>query len=192
MSTQKIIRYNDIYANTFNVSNGGPINWQINSGLSKVRGVLIVSRLSGNGQAVDALKTNGILSQNHSPFTSAHNFLGCSYTQSNLLLGGIPIYQTNKLYDYENFLEEIKSYYSLNGDKEQGITSGLISQSDYESGIYAYQFYDLSRKNITDDSIPMTVQFQAQNNSNVGVVLHAFVFYEKSFILDVNTSQVVV
>ena len=88
-----------------------------------------------------------------SPFTSGENMLGCSYTNVNVKIGGVPYYLENLNYGYDVYKREILSYNSVNGNLSAGVTSGLILQIDWESGVFAYHFFDLSKKSATEDDL---------------------------------------
>ena len=158
----KVIKYQDVYSNRF-VNCSGPINWQIHTGLSKIRGLLIVTNLGSgvNTLATPATAVGAGTSVLLSPFSSGENMLGCSYTNVNVKLGGLPYYVENLNYGYDVYKREILSYNSVNGGLTPGVNSGLISQNDWESGVFAYHFFDLSKKSATEDDIQKTIHFTA-------------------------------
>ncbi len=186
----KLVSYHDIYSNSI-LAQSGSVNWQIHTGLSKIRGLLVVTHLSGNGLARPSAAGTGVLSINNSPFTSGENMLGCDWANMNVRIGNIPHYPENINYTYDIFQREILSYNSVNGGLTSGVCSGLISQEDFECGVYNYVFVDLSRKNKSEDAIPVTVSFMGTNNSlSASLDLYAYILYENNMIINVDTSQI--
>lgn len=188
----KLVRYQDVYSNRL-VNSTGAINWQIHTGIAKIRGLLIVTNLGSgvNCLATPATAVGAGTSVLLSPFTSGENMLGCSFTNMNIKIGGVPHYQENINYSYDIFKNEVMSYNSVNGGLSNGVCSGLISQNDFESGVFAYTFVDLSRKPRSEDDLPKTIHFCATNNSLASALdLTAFVFYENNLSINVDTSQI--
>ena len=186
--SNKLVSYNDVYTNSL-LSTSSNINWQITSGLSKIRSLLVISKMGNNGVATPATNTAETLSVNDSPFTCGANFLGCAYTNMQIKVGNQPHYQSPVDYNYDMYLNEIRSK-TLNGGLSSGLSSGLISQTEFESGVYNYVYVDLSRKESSDDEIPKSLTITATNNSLCArIQLYAFVEYEKSFIIDCSNSQ---
>ncbi len=117
--------------------------------------------------------------------------LGCDWANMNVRIGNIPHYPENINYTYDIFQREILSYNSVNGGLTSGVCSGLISQEDFECGVYNYVFVDLSRKNKSEDAIPVTVSFMGTNNSlSASLDLYAYILYENNMIINVDTSQI--
>jgi len=187
----KLVKYQDIYSNTA-LAQSGTINWQIHTGIANVRGLLLVTRLAStvNTLATPSTAAGAGTSTLLSPFTSGENMLGCSWSNMNVRIGNIPHYQNNIDYTYDIYQKEVMSSFSVNGGLSQGINSGLISQSDFESGVFNYVWIDLSRKEKNVDDIPRTINFLGTNNSKATALdLYAYVYHENSFGINCNTSQ---
>jgi hypothetical protein len=69
------------------------------------------------------------------------------------------------------------------------MSSGLIGLSDWQNG-YRYHVFAL-RTNREAKDVPLSIQFEARNNSAVAADLRAFVFHEKSVKLDMTTGQLI-
>ena len=88
-------------------------------------------------------------------------------------------------------MREITAYNSMNGGLVRGVNSGLISRDEYESGVFGYLFFDLSRKARSEDDIPKSINFIGTNNSLASALdLYAYVIYENGFSINVDTSQI--
>ncbi len=188
----KLVSYHDVFSNTA-LAQTGAINFQIHTGLARVRALLVVTHLAStvNTLATPATAQGAGTSINMSPFTSGENMLGCSYSNMNVRIGNIPHYAENINYTYDIFQKELLSYNSVNGGLSTGINSGLITRNDFESGVFNYVFVDLSRKAASDDDIPKTINFVATNNSLATALdLHFYVMYESNLVINVHTSSI--
>ena len=187
----KLVIYKDLFSNSA-LNQSGTVNWQIHTGLANVRALLLVTRLAStvNTLASPATAAGAGTSTMLSPFTSGENMLGCSWSNMNVRIGNIPHYQENINYTYDIFQKELLSHYSVNGGLTPGVNAGLISQNDFESGVFNYVFIDLSRKEKNTDDVPKTINFNGTNNSNASRLdLYAYVFYDNQMMINVNTSQ---
>lgn len=63
----------------------------------------------------------------------------------NILLSGSVIFRTNIQYKFEQLLEENRVSVGLNEGQTTGMSSGLIGQSDFDSG-YGFCYINFSRK----------------------------------------------
>ena len=96
----------------------------------------------------------------NSPFSSAPGTClpYSSITNFNVLESGVNHYQSNITFRWENYLEEVRQSNSLQGGLQLGLSSGLISQSDYENG-YGFIYVDLSRKQSqASDDVARSIQ----------------------------------
>jgi hypothetical protein len=111
----------------------------------------------------------------------------------NVLMSGVNLYQENINYNFLEFLNEVRTSNSLNGGLNLGISSGLISQSDWESGVYGYIYVDLSRRlsQATDD-IARSIQVNYTNNSLQPLDLIWCVGYEREICLSTSTGALVI
>ena len=188
----KLVYYHDVYSHSA-LAQTGAINVQVHTGLAKIRGLLVITKLAStvNTLATPSTAQGTGVSIDHSPFTSGENMLGCSYSNLQVKVGGIPHYAENINYTYDIFQKELLSYNSVNGGLSPGINSGLISQQDFESGVYNYVFVDLSRKSKAEDDVPKTIHFSGTNNSLATALdLQFFVMYENQLTVNCNTGQI--
>ena len=56
---------------------------------------------------------------------------------------GINVYNTQR-YAYQQFMEQLSGCNSINGDEIDGLSSGLISQLDFETA-YNYYYVNITR-----------------------------------------------
>ena len=72
------------------------------------------------------------------------------------------------------------------------ISSGLIGQSDWESG-YGFIYTELNRwANAAIDNAPKSVQIQLTNISNYNVDYFVFVIYERELTISTSTGQLII
>ena len=81
----------------------------------------------------------------------------------------------------------------INGGLVNGLSSSLISASDYDSGGYGFIFVDLSRKlDIANDQANKSIEIVGTNNSNAIVDIIVFIGYEKSFKIDTYSGKLLI
>ena len=105
-----------------------------------------------------------------------------------LRLAGVNIYQNNELYDWENFIAELNSINSVNGNLVTGLSSGLITEYDY-SNLYRYYVTDLSRRVAAEDYVPKSLQIMGTNLNQNAVDLYCFVEVEKTLVLNTSSGE---
>ena len=84
------------------------------------------------------------------------------------------------------FTEQIAGLKSTNGGQEYGLSSCLISKSDWEN---MYRYYYINFPNNTNDS-SASISLSCYNNNAVAVDLLIFVMSEKTALIDIITGQV--
>ena len=77
---------------------------------------------------------------------------------------------------------------SVNGNQTDGLTSGLISQQDFEMK-YCYYFVDVSRMLPVEESVPKSVQIVGQNASLRPMDYYCFISYGVSVNIDALTGS---
>ena len=197
----KTILYNDILSfQVLNIGAGASFSQILTNGISRARYLLICPQLSGavNGSATVTAQvyTPGYVvgSPMVSPFSSAPaTCCPCSFvTNFNVLLSGTNLYQSNINYRYENWLMENRQANAVNGGLSLGLSSGLLSQSDFENG-YGFIYVDLSRKiSQASDDISRSIQVVGLNSSAVMVDYYCIVGYERSITLSTSTGSLVI
>jgi hypothetical protein len=101
-------------------------------------------------------------------------------------LANKPIYQYPMQYGFEQWIAE-NSHLGLNGNADDELTSGLLSQQLWEQN---HRFYavDLSRRMSSEDGTSKSVQVSFTNGSEkYDMKVIAIVYYEKKW--SINTSQ---
>jgi hypothetical protein len=94
----------------------------------------------------------------------------------------------NELYDFEQFTNELQSVNAINGGLVTGLTSGLISETDFQ---YMYRYYicDVSRRLPAEDRVPKSVQILGQSVCQQPITLYTFIEFEREIEIDLITGQ---
>jgi len=202
--TKKVL-YNDILQFSSSViQSGGALNQILTNSISRPRYLLGIPFLAGsiNGSA-DIRATsflNGAIagataiSTLASPFSTAP--ATClplhAISNFNVLVSGSAIYQSNYQYKFEHFLQEVRSSNALNGGVTLGMTSGLLSQTDWENS-YGYIYVDLSRKSgQAQDDVGRSIQVQLNNIGPTAVEYLFFIGYEREITISTSTGALVI
>ena len=200
--TKKIL-YNDILSFTsFNNASNSTVSQVLTNGISRPRSILIIPQLAGtvNGSALATLATAysagvGVLgSPMNSPFSSSPATTGFQAAISNLniLVSGQNIYQSNQLYGFEQFLQEVRGSNAINGGIPLGLTSGLLSQTDWENG-YRYCYVDLSRRlSQANDDISRSIQVSFTNSAVYAADYIMIINYEKEIVISTSTGALII
>ena len=101
----------------------------------------------------------------------------------NVRLGVNNIYPKDIEYGYENYLQTVQGDGALNGALENGVSCGLISQTDWESA-YGYRVIDLSRHEHANDLQPQNISVKFKNQSTKTMDYIVLVYYEKTCGID--------
>jgi hypothetical protein len=109
-------------------------------------------------------------------------------TNFNIQIAGQNMFIQNELYDFEQFTNELQSVNAINGGLVTGLTSGLISETDFQ---YMYRYYicDVSRRLPAEDRVPKSVQILGKNTSTQPITLFTFIEFEKEIEIDLITGQ---
>ena len=198
----KKIIYNDIlsFNNILNISgtqkmsslgvftptSGGTVNVTLTPGLSRLRRLTIFPFISSSA--------NGLLGNTpmNSPYAAEPGTCSpyCVITNFNVLLSGQVIYNQNKQYAFENYLEECRPAHSINGGLCNGLSSGLLSQVDHDSS-YGFITVDLCRHTKESDNISKSVQLQFTNASKHACDFICILEYEKEINVDVEMGAII-
>ena len=180
----------------------------VSNSVKNATGLLIVPMISKSVNGViGALAAAKAVSVLQSPFYPA---VPCplSLTQLNVNVGGQNVFQQQVNYTWEMFTEQIAGLKSTNGGQEYGLSSCLISKSDWEN-MYRYwkpsnsgprfcchspypgneEYYYVNFPNNTNDS-SASISLSCYNNNAVAVDLLIFVMSEKTALIDIITGQV--
>jgi hypothetical protein len=203
----KTILYNDILSfQTLSVGAGSSVSQILTNGISRPRYLLIIPQMAGiiNGSAKGNLtssfttaSTNGLSalgSPMNSPFSSAPGTCGPQAVISslNILVSGQNIYQSNYQYGFEQYLQEVRGSNSLNGGLPLALSSGLISQQDWENG-YRFIYVDLSRRvSQANDDISRSIQVSFTNSSAYCMDYFYVIAYEKQISISTSTGALII
>ena len=199
----KTILYNDILSyQSLNNASGSNVSQILTNGVSRPRYLLIIPQLAGaiNGSAVANLTTSytagvGQLgTPMNSPFSSSPGTTapGASITNLNVLVSGQNIYQSNYTYGFEEWLNEVRGSNAINGGVSLGLSSGLLSQNDWENG-YRFIYVDLSRRvSQPNDDISRSIQVIFTNSANTAMDYFMIVGYEKQLTISTSTGSLII
>ena len=203
----KTILYNDILSfQTLSVQANGSVSQILTNGISRPRYLLIIPQMAGiiNGSAKANLSSsfttasaNGLSalgSPMNSPFSSAPGTTAPQAVISslNILVSGQNIYQSNYQYGFEQFLQEVRGSNSLNGGLPLALSSGLLSQQDWENG-YRFCYVDLSRRvSQANDDISRSIQVSFTNSSTYCMDYFYVIAYEKQLSLSTSTGALII
>jgi hypothetical protein len=182
-SPVKKIVYTDIYQYSVpSISAGQTFNQLISNGISNIRSVLLLPYYVNAGSSMP-----------YSPILSPFDTAGGGSTSPMCLIGNfqVQISGQNMLYNqyqytYNEWLQQLYGCNSINGGMTDGLSSGLLSQVDFET-LYNYYFVDCARMLPVDEMIPKSIQILGQNFSTQAIQLFVFVNYGVEISLDILT-----
>ena len=190
----KTVVYTDFLTNTFNnISAGSTSSFLVQSGVSNIRGVLVLPILSGstNGSASTATPAVIPFNQLLSPFdTCPMTTAPISLINLQCSIGGMNILQNVMQYSFENFIEQVTQYEKINAG-DLGLSCGLINQAYWEN-IYRAYYIDCSRASIADSMTPRNINLSFTNNSLQTIDVLVFTEYFKEMVVDVETGLVAI
>lgn len=178
-----------------NVAAGTDISQIISNGVSRLKSILIIPQLSdsihGSLNAYDKDYTAGVgklYSPSNSPFSSSPS-TNCPYSfisNFNVLLSGQAHYQENLQYGWQQYLYETRGV-SLNGGMSDMLSSGLISQDDWNMG-YGFVYVDFTRKaSQAQDDVSRSIQINGRNASSCAMDYLCIITYGRT--ISLNTSS---
>jgi hypothetical protein len=183
----KDVYYTDFYSYMYQnqVGAGQPFNFLATNGISQPTAVIVIPFVSKSSNT--GLTTVPIY---QSPFASEPGTTSSiPITQFNVQVSGTNIFQDNFQYDYQQFLTELASINALNGGASTGLTSGLISQQDFQYG-YRYLIADLSRR-LPNDDISRSISITGLNNSQMAIDLLVLIEYRRKLTFSLDTGAIV-
>jgi hypothetical protein len=187
----KKVVFTDFLTNTISaISAGSSASSLIQSGVSNIRGILILPFISSstNGTMGTA---SGIttFAQYLSPFdTAPMTSAPISLLNLQVSVGGVNQLANTLNYGWENFIEQVTIYEKLNA-LDYGVSCGLISENYWNQAYKAY-YVDLSRANEADLLTPRNVNISFTNNSLQTIDCLVFTEYFKEAVLDVETGLI--
>ena len=179
----KKIVYTDSYQYAVpNIPSGNTFNQLITNGLANIKSVLLIPFWV---QESASFPVSPILS----PFDTAGSGLTsplCLIGNFQLQISGQNMLYNQFQYTYNEWLQQLYGCNSINGGLTDGLTSGLISQVDFETS-YCYYYVDCSRMLAVEELVPKSVQILGQNFSSQAIQLFVFCNYGVEISLDVLT-----
>ena len=199
----KTILYNDILSyQVLNQASGSNVSQILTNGVSRPRYLLIIPQMAGtiNGSSKDNLTSSysagvGQLgTPMNSPFSSSPATTGpqAVITNLNVLVSGQNIYQSNYTYGWEEWLQEVRGSNAINGGISMGLSSGLLSQNDWENG-YRFCYVDLSRRiSQPNDDISRSIQVLFTNSANYAMDYYVIIGFEKAITISTSTGSLII
>jgi hypothetical protein len=184
------ILYNDIVQYVIpNVGYNQSVNNLITSGISRLRGLLLVPIISGASNQCNGLDAK------QSPFSScpATVFPYAKITNFQIQISGKPIYNTPLSHTFMFYNTALKPELSINGGslRSLGMSSGCISKSDFENG-YGFYYVDLTNiESEAEDNASKSVQVLFQNNvvsgtNNLAIDYYIYLYFQKQVAINIS------
>ena len=157
----------------------------VSNSQTRMKRIIVVPTLSasGNGAMQQLPCTSQFCSEPATPSP-------CFIRNMNVLLGGSPVYTKNIRYKYETFLDEVEAKFGVQAGRDTGLSSSLISLSDYESN-YGYFVCDLTRRFDIDRDEPVNVRITGTIESAKNLDFLVYIEFEKEISFDLSTGAVV-
>ena len=187
---ERNILYNDIVQYVIpNVGYNQSVNNLITSGISRLRGLLLVPIISGASNQCNGLDAK------QSPFSScpATVFPYAKITNFQIQISGKPIYNTPLSHTFMFYNTALKPELSINGGslRSLGMSSGCISKSDFENG-YGFYYVDLTNiESEAEDNASKSVQVLFQNNvvsgtNNLAIDYYIYLYFQKQVAINIS------
>ena len=186
--TKKILYEDFLSFQTLGVPPGGNFNQILTNSIARGRKIVGIPVISGSTNYAGDGRTISTLA---SPFSSSP----CTTCKSpilnfNVLLSGNNVFQSNLNYSYEQFVQELHKT-GINGGSSTGLSSGLISQTDFENG-YRFLLADISRTpSQSTDDIMKSVQVIGTNSGSQSVDIFWYIYFEREVTIDIQTGSLI-
>lgn len=198
-SPVKTVVYTDIYQYTTPaVEANGVFNQLLTNGIANIKSILVFpvyenmvastysyTGTTGGGQSI-AKSTSPLLS----PFDTCPSTTSplCHIANFNVVVAGQNMIYNTQKYAYEEFINNLSGCNSINANLVNGLTSGLIGQSDFTASQCLY-YVNTSRMLPVDEVVPKSVSIQGQNMSTQSVRYICFIEYGVQVSVDVLTGS---
>lgn len=198
-SPVKTVVYTDIYQYTTPAIEGnGVFNQLLTNGIANIKSILVFpvyenmvastynyTGTTGGGQSI-AKSTSPLLS----PFDTCPSTTSplCHISNFNVVVAGQNMIYNTQKYAYEEFINNLSGCNSINANLVNGLTSGLIGQSDFNASQCLY-YVNTSRMLPVDEVVPKSVSIQGQNQSTQSVRYICFIEYGVQVSVDVLTGS---
>jgi hypothetical protein len=178
----KKIEYEDIYQFQVNgVTAGSQFNQLITNGIANMQSVCVFPYFTSTA--------NGGIKPIESPFCgdgAGTTSPLVALTNFNVIVSGSNVLYNNQLYDYQQWVNNLQGWKSINGGKTDGLNSGLISQLDFETS-YRYYCVDVGRGLPVEEAVPKSVSIIGKNESAKDIDLIVFITYKNRVDIDIIT-----
>jgi hypothetical protein len=178
----KKIVYTDIYQYIVNnIAASGTFNNLITNGIANIKSVLCLPFYTTTA--------NAGLSPLQSPFDPAGGGPTsplCLLTQFNVQISGQNAIYNTQRYSYEQFANQLYGVNSVNAGQTEGMSSGLISMTDFEME-YNYYYVNCGRMLPVEEAVPKSVSILGQNRSERAIDIFVFVEYGVEVSVDILT-----
>ena len=180
------IDYEDIYQyQVLSVAKAATFNNLITNGIAGIKSVLVIpfhSAVAAVNNTISPLQSafDPAGGGTTSPLTLLNNF--------NVVISGQNAIYNSQRYTYEEFLNQLNGQNGVNGSQIEGMSSGLISQFDFESS-YNYYYVNVERCLPMEKGVSKSVNIIGQNTSEFAIDLYVFVSYGCSVNLNLFTGQ---
>jgi hypothetical protein len=183
----KVIKYDDFLSfQTLNIPPNGNFNQILTNSIARGRKLIGVPVLTENFAGAAGTISPLASPFSTSPCTTARNAI----TNFNVLISGSNLYQSNLNYTFEQFQNELRKE-GINGGGSLGMSSGLISQNDFENG-YRFIVADLSRTvNQSSDDISKSIQVIETNTGDKPISIYWFLVFSREVEMDVQTGSLI-
>lgn len=185
-STKKIV-YEDIFQYNFN-GRAAQSDFQelVTNGLPNLKSLLVMSFLPVGSNGTASLASSLL-----SPFSGSGGSPDpVALTNFQVQLSGKNLFNDQKQYDYQEFVEQLVSANQLNGSQVTGMGSGLIGSEDF-SNLYRYYYADCSRGLPSDAGVSRSIQISGRNTSTKTINLMVFATFQRSIVLDIRSGAVI-
>ena len=184
----KVVKYRDIFQYQYLNAPPGSFNFLVTNGLSNMVEIVVMPFIAStyNGTGNSASSWSPIVS----PFASEP--ATCSplmYIDNfNIQISGVNAFINSKQFGYEQFQDELYGVGSINGGRTDGLSSGLISQTDFLNN-YGYLVANVSRRLPENDRTPQSVQVLGKNLTQVPIDLYVFCVFETEMTIDLYSGK---
>lgn len=187
--TKKVV-YQDIYSYQTDVTAGNTFNILLTNGIPNPTTVVCIPITASSSNNIHKTASTLKVAGHQSPFSSEPGTTSPygALTDFNVQVAGINMFTQNESYDFEQFMNELSSQNAINGNLVNGLTSGLISEADFQAG-YRYYTCDVSRRLPSEDSVPKSISIQGKNKSGLDLSIFTFIVFERSITIDVASGE---
>lgn len=185
LTPTKTIEYNDVFQYQFSDVQSD-FNLLVTNGIPNIQSVLVIPTAQAGQSTVQSTSYNTLLS----PFMSTPSTPDpIPITNFNILVSGVNLFLDDEQYDFQQFLEELSSSNQLNGNLTTGLTSGLISERDFNN-LYRYYYGNCKRVLPAEEGVSRSVQVRGKVNTASDTFksrLLVFVQFKRKITLDIVT-----